>query len=498
LNVFDVIFIGFFKKINVNYLNMNLIAKKPEYFLLEVNTIIERFAPFTKSVLKKESLGSKKIINPAFYKFSRSFIKEYQWLKLRKCIRHAYKYSPYYHKVFRDNNLKPNDIKDFKDLVKIPATKTEDLQKNPKSFFTVPEEKFSKVFTTAGTTGKPKKAYFTKKDLDKIISTAGMAGKIMWGLTDKDVIRISFEVGYGTEMWGNSFCLERAYGGIIGALTLVTGRLSIEEELEIIKEYKPNVFTDVSSRVNYLTKEMKKLCDLKSLGIKKFLIGAEPTPSSMRKNIEKEWNADVYIGYGTTEIGLLMAGECERKHGFHLGEINYYTEVIDPKTGEQLEDGEIGELHFTTFDREGMPLIRYNSHDLGRIIPGDCECGVPIKRIEIKGRSDDLIPIGAGDNLFTKMFDEAIFSIPEVQEYQVIFEKKNDKDLITIVAESEVINDTIRKRIIDLIMNFPEIKNGILKSKTVEKPIAKLVKPNTFDRKSIKFKRLIDKRNLYE
>jgi phenylacetate-coenzyme A ligase PaaK-like adenylate-forming protein len=121
-----------------------------------------------------------------------------------------------------------------------------------------------------------------------------------------------------------------------------------------------------------------------------------------------------------------------------------------------------------------------------------------MKRIEIKGRSDDLIPIGAGDNLFTRMFDEALFSIPEIQEYQVIFDKKDGKDLITIVAESNVINDSIRKKIIDAVMKMPEIKNGIKSSKTVAKPIVKLVKPNTLDRKSIKTKRLIDNRNLYD
>jgi len=268
--------------------------------------------------------------------------------------------------------------------------------------------------------------------------------------------------------------------------------------LEIIKEYKPNIFADVSSRVNFLTNEMKKLCDLKTLGIKKFLIGAEPTPNSFRKRIEEAWDADVFIGYGLTEIGLLMAGECEMKHGMHLGETNFHTEVVDSETGEQLEDGEIGELLYTTFNREGMPLIRYNSHDLGRIIPEECSCGLPLKRIEIKGRTDDFIPIGAGDNLFTRMFDEAIFKIPEIIEYQAVFDKKDGKDLITIIAESEVINDTIKKKIVDNIKKLPEIKNGIEQSKTVTIPIAKLVKPNTFDRNSIKFKRLIDNRNLYD
>jgi phenylacetate-CoA ligase len=417
--------------------------------------------------------------------------------QLKKTIRYTYNTSPYYHRLFKENGLKPGDIKKFSDMTKIPYTKTKDLQNDPKSFFSVPEDRFIRVFTTSGTTGKPKKAYFTKEDLDRIVESAATGAKLMYGITSSDIIRLTFEVGYGTEIWGNRYCLSRAYESL-GALIIATGRLKIEEELEIIREYKPNIFGDVSSRINYLTKEMSKLSNLKELGIKKFLIGAEPTPNAMRKEIEKAWNADVFIGYGITEIGLLMAGECEKKQGLHLSEFNFLTEVVDPKTGEQLEDGEVGELLFTTFDRKGMPLIRYNSHDLGRIIPGICSCGLPMKRIEIKGRSDDLIPIGAGDNLFTRMFDEAIFCIPEIQEYQVIFDKKNGKDLITIIAESVVINDTIRKKIVGNILKMPEIKNGVEHSKTVAMPMVKLVNPNTFNRDSIKLKRLIDNRNLYD
>jgi len=420
-----------------------------------------------------------------------------QLSKLKKTIRYSYNTSPFYHRLFKESGLKPNDIKKFSDMTKIPYTKTEDLQNDPKSFFSVSEDKFIRVFTTSGTTGKPKKAYFTKEDIDKIVESTATGAKIMYGITSKDIIRLTFEVGYGTEIWGNRYCLSRAYESL-GALIIATGRLNIDEELEMIKEYKPNIFGDVSSRVYYLTKEMSKLCDLKELGIKKFLIGAEPTPNAMRKEIEKAWNADVYIGYGITEIGLLMAGECEKKQGMHLSEFNFLTEVVDPETGEQLEDGEVGEILFTTYDRRGMPLIRYNSHDLGKILPEICSCGLPLKRIEIKGRTDDLIPIGAGDNLFTRMFDEAIFSIPEILEYQVIFDKKDGKDLITIIAESNVINDAIRKKLIESIMKMPEIKNGVKQSKTVATPVAKLVKPNTFERNSIKTRRLIDKRNLYD
>ena len=228
------------------------------------------------------------------------------------------------------------------------------------------------------------------------------------------------------------------------------------------------------------------------------MTGAEPTPNSMRKSIEKTWDTDVLLGYGTTETGLLMGGECMEKDGLHLNGINFLTEVIDPKTGEILEEGELGELIFTTYDREGMPLIRYRSHDLGKIIPDPCPCGIPFKKFVIKGRTDDMIPVGAGDNLFTRMFDEVLFNIPEICEYQVIFEKRNGKDNITVIAESEKINDNIKKLVFESIMKLPEICNGVTVSKTVEKPVIKLVKLNTIDRKSIKSKRLIDNRNLYD
>jgi len=382
-------------------------------------------------------------------------------------------------------------------MIKIPYTTPDDLQNNPKSFFSVPEEQFVKVFTTSGTTGKPKKAYFTKNDVEKIIKSTANGLKIMNNVTSKDVVRMSFEVGYGIEIWGNRYCLEQAFQRI-GALTIATSRLSIGEELEIIKDYKPTILMDVTSRINYLTREMSKICDLKKLGVKKIMIGAEPTPSNLRKEIEKNWGCDVIIGYGITEIGLIMAGECDKKSGMHLSELNFLTEVVDPKTGEQLPDGQIGELIFTTYDREGMPLIRYNSHDLGRIIPDLCSCGLPLKRIEIKGRTDDLIPIGAGDNLFTARFDEAVFSVSEVEEYQVMFDKKDGKDVITITAETNMINEKTGKKILEAVMKMPEIKNGVNVSKTIATPVVKLVKPNTFDRKSIKIRRLVDNRNLYD
>ena len=460
--------------------------------------IIERLAPFVKSSLELKPNHSLGYSKKYFRKFFRKRILGYQLSKIKKCIRHSYNNSKYYHNLFKREGLKPSDIKTISDLTKIPYTQSDDLQNDPESFFTVPEEKFFKVFSSAGSSGEPKKAYFTKRDIDKIVRSTAVGGKLMYGINSKDVIRITFAEGYGVEVWGNRYLMDRAYKELLGAKTITTDRLPVEKELEIIKEHNPTIFADVTSRINYLTHELKKLTDLKQLGIKKILLGAEPTPESLRKTIEEAWNADAYIGYGITEVGLLMAGECEKKKGMHLAETMFFTEVVDPKTGEQLEDGEVGKLIFTTFDREGMPMIRYNSNDLGRIIPEFCDCGLPLRRIEIKGRTDDLIPIGSGDNLFTKRFDEAIFSIPEILEYQIMFDRKEGKDIISITAESNVINDVVRKKIENAVIEMPEIKNGIESSKTIAKPIVKLVKSNTFERDSIKFKRLVDNRNLYD
>lgn len=371
------------------------------------------------------------------------------------------------------------------------------LQANPRSFFCVPEENFIKVFTTSGTTSAPKKAYFTQRDIDSIINSSVTGMRLLYHITPRDVVRLTFEEGYGTEIWGNRYCLEHTYGKI-GALTLVTGRLKIEDELKILLEYKPTVFMDVSSRINYLTTELKKLYDLSTIGVNRILLGAEPTPNSMRKKIEQTWNTDVYMGYGTTELGMNMAGECEEKHGMHMTETNFLPEVVDQSTGEHLDDGEIGELVFTTLNREGMPFIRYQSHDLGRIIADRCSCGLPLKKIEIKGRTDDMLPIGAGDNIFTRMFDDIVFSQPTVIEYQAIFERIDSKDHITLIVETPSITDALRDKIYTELMELPEINNGVNISHTVAPPVVQLVKPNTLDRNSIKQKRLIDKRNLYD
>lgn len=456
--------------------------------------ILRKFGIFMISNLQETSKGS--VLRTLSRNFTKHFLKKFKSFKFRKTIKHAYSNSPFYRKLFKENGVKPGSIETVGDLNDIPFTYPKDLQKFPRSFLAVPERRIARVFTTAGTTGEPKRVYLTKEDIERmvLINVLGMRG--FFGLRADDVVRLSLETGYGNEIWGIRDCVDAALNEI-GSLTIAS-ELQLENELEIFEEYKPTVLSDVTSRIWSLTRELGKKRDLKSLGVKKILVGGEPTPDRVRNKIEKRWAADVFKIYGMTEIGPTIACECEEKNGMHLSEISVLVEVVDPDTGKPLPDRKVGELVFTTLDRVGMPLIRYRTRDLGKIVPGSCSCGVPLKKIKIKGRVDDLTTIGGGDNIFTWMFDEVILTLSEIDEYKVQLNRENGKDQITIIAESRERNKTVRKKVAKAVTRLPKIRNGIEKSNAISKIDVNLVKPGTFERKSIKRRRVVDERELYD
>jgi len=418
-------------------------------------------------------------------------------LKLKKIVRYSYDNSPFYHDLFKTNNIKPGDIKNFKDLSKIPLTSSNDLF-DYKRFFTVPETDFLKIFSSSGTTGPAKRIFFTKKDLENQILNMATGMSMLYNITKKDVLRITYDHGYGVDDWGVRYCLERAVE-TIGAMPIITStRLPAEKELELLKKYNVSIIMGTPSYINSLTHDLEQLIDPRKLKIKKILLGTEPLPSKLREKLEKKWGADIYEGYGLTELCTSVAGECREKNGMHISAGDFYTEIIDPKTGELVEDGELGELVFTTLEREGMPLIRYRTHDLGFFIVDKCPCGLPFKRIKIKGRTDKMITIGSGDNIYPEAFERVLFSIPSLIDYQIVLERKDDKDMITVIVETSKKDNQIKQEVIEKILALPEIENGVNKSKTIYRPEVKIVKPHTIDHKGVKAKKIIDNRDLYD
>lgn len=459
--------------------------------------MLERIAPYVESSIRRSISDPTKLYRFLSNPIVRHYVERYQLLKLKSSIRYCYDNSPFYRGLFDKNNLHPKDIKSFEDMSKIPFTYPEDLQ-SPERFFAVPESKFTKVFSSSGTTGKPKAAYFTKNDLEKQISRNATGLHLIYDVEEGDRVRLTYDHGYETGDWGIRYMMENAIQRI-GAMSIITGhRLPANKELELLKYHKISILAGTTSYIYNLTCDMENLYDLRSFNLKNIMIGSEPLPKAIRGKLEKTWNTKAYQGYGLTEVGTSIAGECKEQNGMHITESDFYVEIVNPKTGEKLQDGDIGEITITTLDREGMPLLRYRTHDLGLIMLETCPCGLPFRRIKIKGRTDNMVPIGSGDNLFPGECDEAILNIPGVIDYQVLLDKKHNKDHITIIVETNLRTTKTQKEVAEAILKIGAICDGVTDSRTIETPKIQLVKPNTLDKTSIKAKRIIDKRNLYE
>jgi len=457
--------------------------------------MLERLAPYVESSMKNRG-NFEQSSNFLSGRLFKRYFNKYILLKIKKSIRYSYNNSPFYHDLFENNNIKPADIKDFKDLSKIPLTSSKDVV-NFKNFFAVPEHNFIKVFSSSGTTGKPKRIFFTKKDLDVQTKDISVGMQMLYDIDKNDVVRITYDHGYGTDDWGVRYCLERSLNKIDAMSVITSKRLPAEKELNLIKAYNVSVIMGTPSYLNSLTHDLEQIIAPQKLKIKKILLGTEPLPQKVREKLEKTWNTDVYQGYGLTEMGTSVAGECKEKNGMHLSESDFYAEIIDPKTGDVLEDGELGELVFTTLSREGMPLIRYRTHDLGLIMREACPCGLPFRRIKIKGRTDKMITIGSGDNIYPESFNRTLFDLSFIIDYQIILERKNNKDIITVFVETNEKDKKIKDKIKEKILSIPEIENGFYNSKTIDQIKVKIIKPNHVDKNSVKAKRIIDKRNLY-
>jgi len=462
-----------------------------------VFSMLERFAPYFESRIRTSIPDSTKLSRFLSNPIVKHYLDRYRLLKLKNIIKYCYNKSPFYRELFRRNNLQPNDVKTFDDLSKIPFTNPKDLN-DPERFFAVPETKFAKIFSSSGTTGEPKAAYYTKNDLDKQITRNATGLHLIYGVGEGDRIRLTYDFGYGLGDWGIRFCLENAIHRL-GAMSIVTGkRLPADQELELLKTYKVNMLAGTTSYIYHLTCEMEKLTDLRRLKLKNLMIGSEPLPQAIRDKLEKSWNTKAYQGYGISEVGMSIAGECLEQDGMHIIESDFYIEIIDPEAGKRLEDGAIGEIIITTLGIEGMPLLRYRTHDLGLIMPEDCPCGLPFKRIKILGRTDNMVPIGSGDNLSPIDTDDTLLRISSVIDYQIIVDKKENKDQITVLVETKAQSEKTRKEVETAILKIPPVYDGVCNSHTIERPIVKLVKPNTLDKSRRKTKRIIDKRNLYE
>ncbi len=415
-----------------------------------------------------------------------------QLKRLQNMVERVYNLVPFYKMKLNEKHIKPEDIKSLDDLKRLPFTTKQDLRDNyPFGMFTLPLEQIVRVHASSGTTGKPTVVGYSKRDID-VWSELMARSFAASGVSRGDIIQNAY--GYGLFTGG----LGAHYGGEkLGATVIPISGGNTKKQIMIMKDFQSTVLTATPSYVLYLAETLKDMGIKKEdLRLKVGILGAEPWSEEMRNSIEEKLGIDAIDIYGLSEImGPGVAIECkEAKHGLHIWEDAFIPEIINPETGEVLKDGEEGELVITTIAKDAMPLIRYRTRDITRIIKEPCICGRTHRRIErIKGRSDDMLII-RGVNIFPSQIESLLMETEGVEpHYQIVVDRINNLDVLEVKVEvsEDIFSDEIKQ-----LQNLQRSIEKDIKDLYGINVTVKLAEPKSLERFEGKAKRVLDKRNL--
>lgn len=418
--------------------------------------------------------------------------KSQQLYSLKKLVRHVYETIPFYKKKFDEAGVTPDDIKTLKDIAKLPFTTKDDLRETyPYGLLACEEKDIVEIHTSSGTTGTPVLAAYTKNDME-MWSEVMARCLCMAGGTPDDVV----QNGYGYGMFTGGLGVH--YGSHkLGCHTIPVSSGNTKRQLMMMRDFKSTILTCTPSYSLYMAESAREMgIDFKDLSLKAGIFGAEPWSDNMRKEIEEKLNLQAYDIYGLTEIvGPGVSNECEAHDGLHVNEDHFYPEIIDPKTGEVLPEGEKGELVFTTITREGTPIIRYRTRDITWLWHDDCPCGrTTVKMHRLLGRTDDML-ILRGVNVFPSQIENVLMRIEETEPHYQIVVDRGDSHLDEVELHVEVEPSFFT----DETKSLEKIKAKIASEIKQELGISvmiKLVEPKSIARSEGKAKRVIDKRSL--
>jgi phenylacetate-CoA ligase len=361
-------------------------------------------------------------------------IRELQLQRLRWSLRHAYENVPHYRASFEKAGVKPDDLRSLSDLSRFPFTTKADLRDNyPFAMFAVPREKLARIHASSGTTGKPTVVGYTMQDLE---TWAAVVARSLRAAGARRGMMIHNAYGYGLFTGGLGIHAGAEKLGV--SVVPISGGMT-ERQVQLISDFKPEVITVTPSYMLAILDEFKRQgIDPRKTSLKVGIFGAEPWTNGMREEIEAAFDMHAVDIYGLSEvIGPGVANECvETKDGLHIWEDHFYPEVIDPQTGNVLADGEVGELVFTSLTKEAMPIVRYRTRDLTRLLPGTART---MRRMEkVTGRSDDMM-IVRGVNVFPTQIEEQILKVAGLSaHYQVLLTRQNRLDEIEVVVEAAI------------------------------------------------------------
>ncbi len=372
-------------------------------------------------------------LHPEFETLTREEIKTLQLERLQQTVRHCMN-SEFYRQRFADNNLSPDDIRSLDDLKKIPFTTKQDLRDTyPFGMASVPLEQCVRLHSSSGTTGNPTVILHTQKDLNEWANAVARCLHMV-GLRPGDVFQNSSGYGMFTGGLGFQYGAER-----LGMLTVPAAAGNTKRQLKFITDFGTTALHAIPSYAARLYEVMQEMGidPRRDTKLKTLVIGAEPHSDEQRKRIEQMLGVKAYNSFGMSEMcGPGVAFECTYQNGLHIWEDYYIVEIIDPDTLVPVPDGEVGELVLTTLNREAMPLLRYRTRDLTRILPGECPCGRHHIRLDrMKGRSDDMI-ILKGVNIFPIQIETILMKFKELgSDYLITLETLDSNDEMTVEVE---------------------------------------------------------------
>jgi phenylacetate-CoA ligase len=422
---------------------------------------------------------------------SRSDMEQLQLERLQTTVNRAYRNVRFYHRLFSQAGIEPEDVQSLKDIERLPFTTKEDLRDAyPYEMFSVPLREIVRIHSSSGTTGRATVVGYTRNDLRtwselvaRVISAAGV--------TKHDVVQITFGYGLFTGGFGLHYGAER-----VGASVIPVSAGNTERQIQIMQDFKSTVLVGTPSYALHIAEAMDDMgVDSKTLSLRVGLFGGEPSSEHMRREIEERLNILATDNYGLSEVmGPGVSGECEHKNGLHISDDHFFVELIDPSSLKHVPYGEQGELVVTTLTKEGMPLLRYRTGDLTALNPESCKCGRTSTRMsKVRGRTDDMLII-RGVNIFPADIEAILFETEGVEpHYQIILDRKAALDELTILVEvsKDIVSDKMSRLV--------ELENKIkarMHAVTGLTPKLKMVEPKTLERSSGKAIRVIDNRDL--
>ncbi len=419
----------------------------------------------------------------------RKQLEELQLERLKWVVDYCYRNVPFYQKRLDECGVTADKIKQLSDVQYIPFTTKEDIRDNyPFGLFAQPMKNIARIHASSGTTGKPTVVGYTKNDLNTWSDLVARLC-VAVGVTDEDVVQISFGYGLFTGALGLHYGLEK-----IGAAVIPVSSGNTEKQVMILKDFGTTALVSTPSYALYMSEVAREKGVLDDLKLRLGLFGSEGCTPEMREQVEKSFHVFATDNYGMSELmGPGVSGECIYRDGMHISEDHFLPELIDSATGKVLTEGETGELVITTLTKEGFPLLRYRTKDLTRLNYEPCKCGRTFVRMDkIKGRSDDMMKI-RGVNVFPTQIESVLVTLPHIgPHYQLILRREGYMD--TLEVKVELTDGSL----LDEYKKLSEIQKDVkahLKTVLGIETKVTLCEPKSIERFQGKAKRIIDLRN---